>query len=257
MTSGITLTKTSVSRDYGKDDHIVYIVTVENSGDAITGATLTDDLGSYDVGGATVTPFTYVQDSLLFYQNGTLATGPIAAGGPPLVISGIDIPSGGNVQIIYEAATNEYTPRAQGSSVTNTAALNYAGAETLTDTAVVTARNEVALTIAKALCPTTVTEDGTLTYTFIIQNSGNTAVDATDDLIVQDLFNPILNPITVTLDGVVLAEGTQYTYDETTGEFTTLPGAITVPAAVYTQDPTTGVFSVAPGVTILTVIGTV
>ena len=257
MTSGITLTKTSVSRDYGRDDHIVYIVTVENSGGAITGATLTDDLGSYDVGGATVTPFTYVQDSLLFYQNGTLATGPIAAGGPPLIITGIDVPAGGNVQIIYEAATNEYTPRAQGSSVTNTAALNYAGAETLTDTAVVTARDEVALTIAKALCPTTVTEDGTLTYTFIIQNSGNTAVVATDDLIVQDLFNPILNPITVTLDGVVLAEGTQYTYDETTGDFTTLPGAITVPAAVYTQDPTTGVFSVAPGVTVLTVIGTV
>ena len=258
LTSGLTLTKATISRDYGRNDHVSYIVTVANAGGAITGATLTDDLGSYTVGNNTVTPFTYVEGSLLYYQNGTLAEGATAAGGPPLVITGIDIPAGGNVQIIYEAATNEYTPLLSGSTVTNTAYLTGAGVvDPLSDSAVVNARDEVALTIAKAMCPLTVNEDGSLTYTFIIQNTGNTEVVATDDLTVTETFNPILNPIAVTYNGEEWTEGAQYTYDETTGDFATLPGAITVPAATYTQDPVTGVYAVTPGVAVITVTGTV
>ena len=258
ITSGLTLTKTAISQDYGRDDHVSYIVTIANNGGAITGATLTDDLGAYPVGATTVTPLSYVVGSLLFYQNGVLTAGPTAAGGPPLVISGINIPAGGNVQIIYEAATNEYTPLAAGSEILNTVALTGVGiGEPVEDTATVTARNEVSLTIAKAICPAVVNDDGTLTYTFIIQNTGNTAVVATDGVIVQDTFNPILNPITVTYNGTTWTEGVEYTYDETTGDFATVTGNITVPAATYTQDPTTGVYSVDPGVAVITVTGTV
>lgn len=258
ITSGLTLTKTAISQDYGRDDHVSYIVTIANNGGAITGATLTDDLGAYPVGATTVTPLSYVVGSLLFYQNGVLTAGPTAAGGPPLVISGINIPAGGNVQIIYEAATNEYTPLAAGSEILNTVALTGVGiGEPVEDTATVTARNEVSLTIAKAICPAVVNDDGTLTYTFIIQNTGNTEVVATDGVIVQDTFNPILNPITVTYNGTTWTDGVEYTYDETTGDFATVAGNITVPAATYTQDPTTGVYSVDPGVAVITVTGTV
>ena len=256
--TGLTLTKTAITDTYARDGRVSYIVTISNAGGAVTDAILTDTLGAYPVGATTVYPLTYVDGSLLYYQNGALATGATAAGGPPLVISGIDIPAGGNVQLIYEAATNEYTPFALGSTVVNTATLSGGGiAEPLTDTETVGARDDVVLTIAKAICPAVVSDDGTLTYTFIIQNAGNTAVIATDNLVVQDTFNPILNPITVTLDGTALTEVTDYTYNAATGEFATLPGVITVPAATYTQDPTTGVFSVTPGVAVLTVTGTV
>ena len=256
--TGLTLTKTAITDTYARDGRVSYIVTISNAGGAVTDAILTDTLGAYPVGATTVYPLTFVDGSLLYYQNGALATGATAAGGPPLVISGIDIPAGGNVQLIYEAATNEYTPFALGSTVVNTATLSGGGiAEPLTDTETVAARDDVALTIAKAICPAVVSDDGTLTYTFIIQNAGNTAVIATDNLVVQDTFNPILNPITVTLDGTALTEVTDYTYNAATGEFATLPGVITVPAATYTQDPTTGVFSVTPGVAVLTVTGTV
>ena len=256
--TGLTLTKTAISSTYKKDGRVSYIVTVSNAGAAVTNATLTDNLGEYEVGALTVYPLTYVTGSLLYYQNGTLATGATAVGGPPLVITGIDIPAGGNVQLIYEVETNEYTPNALGSTVLNVATLtDYGAGEALSDTATVNADADVALNIAKAICPTVVSDDGTLTYTFIIQNAGNTAVVATDDLVVRDTFNPILNPITVTLNGTVLTEGTDYTYDPTTGEFATLPGVITVPAATYAQDPTTGVYSTTPGVAVLTIAGTV
>ena len=80
---------------------------------------------------------------------------------------------------------------------------------------------------------------------------------ATDDVIVTDTFDPILNPITVTLDGVTLEEGEDYTYDETTGAFATVAGVVSVPAATYIQDPTTGIWSVTPGETRLVVVGIV
>ena len=52
--------------------------------------------------------------------------------------------------------------------------------------------------------------DGTVTYTFLIQNSGNEPLTATDNAAVTDLFDPILTGLTVTFDGtnkVAIAEG--------------------------------------------------
>ena len=103
----------------------------------------------------------------------------------------------------------------------------------------------------------TITDNGQLTYTIIIQNNGNAPASATDGIIVSDTFNPALSNITVTLNGTPLTEGTGYTYDEATGAFATTDGTVSVPAATYTQDPTTGVWSVTPGTTVLTVTGTI
>ena len=257
--NGLSLTKTAISGSYGRNDRIGYVVTISNDGGAVTNATLTDDLGAYTAaGGTTLTPLTYVDGSLLYYVNGVLTAAPTAAGGPPLTITGIDIPAGANVALIYEAATNEFTPLEVGGVITNTATLTGSGlAEAVADTATVTARDEVALTIAKAICPPVVNDNDTITYTFIIQNAGNTDVVATDDVIVTDTLNPILNPIEVRFNGTLWTEGTEYEYDETTGVFTTLGGNITVPAATYTQDVTTGAYSITPGVAIITVTGTV
>ena len=113
------------------------------------------------------------------------------------------------------------------------------------------------LTIAKAVCPAVVTDNGQLTYTIIVQNLGNTPITATDGVIISDTFNPILTGINVSLNGTALTEGTDYTYDDTTGTFATTDGTVTVPAATYTADPTTGAITTTPGVAVLTVTGTV
>ena len=112
------------------------------------------------------------------------------------------------------------------------------------------------LSITKALSPANVTENSELTYTFTVQNTGNSPADATDNLVITDTFNPILSDITVSVDGAILPL-TSYTYDETTGVFTTNAGTITVPAATYTQNPITGEYVITPGVTTVTVTGTV
>lgn len=92
------------------------------------------------------------------------------------------------------------------------------------------------LTISKALCPAVVTGNGQITYTFVIENTGNTEASEAERIVLTDTFDPILKNIAVTFNGAAWTAGTQYTYGETTGVFATLPGQITVPAAQYTQN---------------------
>ena len=255
----LTMTKTAISGSYGIGDSISYAVSIVNSATTpISGLTLTDNLGAYTVGTTTVVPLTYRDGSVIYYINGVLQPTPVVTATDTLVISGINIPAGANATIIYEAIANGYAPLAAGSVITNTVTVTGGGIVTpLTDTATVAVNEEPDLSIAKAICPAVVTDNGQLTYTFIIQNTGNTAVTATDNLTVTDNFDPILSGIVVTLNGATLAEGTGYTYDEATGAFATLPGVVTVDAATYVQDPVSGIITVNPGVSVLTVSGTV
>lgn len=250
--------KSAITTSYTADDRVVYAINLVNSGNtALTNATVTDNLGAYSVGVETVYPLSYVDGSIKYYVNGVITNAPTVTAGPPLVISGINLPAGANALIIYEAVTNEFAPLAIGSSITNAATMNADGIEPIELQATINAEAETRLNIAKAMSPAVISDNGELTYTFIIQNSGNTPILATDDVIVSDVFNPILNPISVTFNGTEWSEGVNYTYDEATGEFTTLAGQITVPAAEYTQDSETGVFTVTPGVAVITVTGTV
>ena len=144
-----------------------------------------------------------------------------------------------------------------GDTVINTATLSGGGITPISATETITAADEADLTITKSLNPTVVTENGQITYTFVIQNTGNTAVIATDNATITDTFDPVLSNIAVTFNGVSWATPTNYTYNTVTGQFATNAGQITVPAATYTQDPTTGATIIQPGVSILTVTGTV
>ena len=255
----LSAAKNAIDNEYRYGDTVTYVISIINTGTAaFNNLTISDDLGAYTIGGSTRTPLTYVDGSLAYYANGVLQTGATAVAGPPLVITGINVPAGGNAIVIYEARVNEFAPLASGSTIVNGATISGAGLTTpieVSDT--ITIGNTAQLSITKGLTPETVAENGQLTYTFTIQNTGNTPAVSTDNVTVTDLFNPILDNITVTLNGTTLAEGPQYLYDETTGLFQTVAGVITVPAATYTQDPVTGQWNIVPGVTVLTVTGTV
>ena len=255
----LSAAKNAVDDEYRFNDTVTYVISIVNTGAApFNGLTISDDLGAYTVAGVTRTPLTYVAGSLTYYANGVLQAGATAVAGPPLVITGINVPAGGNAVVIYQARVNEFAPLASGSTITNNATVSGAGLSTPIDVSdTITIADAAQLSITKGLTPATVAENGQLTYTFTIQNTGNIPAVATDNVTVTDLFNPILENITVALNGTVLTEGPQYTYDEVTGLFQTVAGVITVPAATYTQDPVTGQWTIVPGVTVLTVTGTV
>ena len=255
----LSATKNALDSEYSYGDTVTYAVSIINSGTtAFNNLTITDDLGEYTLGTLTETPLTYVDGSLTYYTNGILQTGATVISGPPLVISGINVPAGGNVLVLYVARVNEFAPLASGSTIVNEAIISSSDLTTpieVSDTVTITDATQ--LSITKSICPETVAENGQITYTFTIQNTGNAAATATDNVAVTDLFDPILDNITVSLNGIILTEGVQYIYDETTGLFQTVTGVITVPAATYEQDIITGKWSIIPGVTILTVTGTV
>ena len=253
----LSASKTAVLDDYTRNDDVTYVISVVNSGTTpITGLTVTDDLGGYAFGAETLYPLEYVAGSVRAYINGVLQPAPVVSAGPPLVFSGITLPAGSNLMIIYEADVTRFAPLDMNDSIVNTATVTGNGISgTVTVTETVTPEQEPELTIAKLIEPVPVTENGTLTYRFIIQNYGNTEAVATDNVAVTDTFDPILNNVTATLDGVPLIESTDYTY--VAGVFSTVAGRITVPAATYTQDATTGAWIITPGVTELVVTGTV
>lgn len=257
LIDAVTLTKNAISQNYGRGDSIAYVISIANSGvTELTDITLTDDLGGFTVGTETVYPLTYVDGSIRYYVNGEEETAPTVNPGPPLTISGITVQPGANILIIYEAEVNEFAPLAASSLITNTASI--AGcciAEPTTAEASVPVREQAVLTIAKAICPETVVGCDELTYTFIIQNSGNVAAGEDANIVIRDVFNPILNDIVVRVNGSDVP-ATFYTYNTETGVFETVAGEVTVPAATFTQDPLTGAVTATPGVTVVTVTGT-
>ena len=256
--TALSSTKIAVIDNYTAKDNVTYVITLLNSSNlSLNDVTITDDLGGYEFNAATVYPLNYIPGSIRLYINGILQTAPAVTAGPPVVFSGITIPAGGNAIIIYEAAITAYAPLAAGDSITNTAVINAAGLSSpITVTALINTEDRADLTISKSVCPNVVSENGLLTYTFVIENHGNTPAVATDNVILTDTFDPILDPITVAFNNTTWTEGVAYTYDNTTGLFTTIAGQITVPAATYTQT-TEGFWIVTPGTAVLTVTGTV
>ena len=254
----LSATKTAVVDTYTQGDEVTYVINIRNTGTlAYNDLTLNDDLGTYTFGALTLVPLTYVSGSLNYFLNGIPQATPSVTPGPPLAITGINIPAGGVATLIYTAQLNQYAPLAVGSTITNTATVSGGGITPITATETITAAEEANLTVSKSLCPTVVTENGQITYTFVIQNTGNTAVVATDNAAITDTFDPILSGLAVTFNSTAWTAPANYTYNTATGQFATNPGQITVPAATYTQDPTTGVYIIQPGVSTLTVTGTV
>ena len=254
----LTAAKTAVTPAYTAGENVTYAVSLVNTGTApLTGVTVTDDLGRYAVGANTVYPLAYVDGSVKYYVNGVLQAAPTVTAGPPLTVTGLSIPAGGNAVLLYETHVTNVAPLASGDSITNTATVTGGGLTApITAQATVETANAADLGITKSLSPTTVTENGQITYTFVISNSGNTEAAAADNVVVTDTFNPILRDIAVTYNGTAWTEGTNYTYNAATGVFATLPGQITVPAASYSQNAD-GTFTVTPGTATLAITGTV
>lgn len=259
----LAASKTSLSDTYMSDDRITYIFTIVNSGQtAFNNLTVTDDLGAYnftpDTGDAVILyPLTYIDNSLQLFINGTLQAAPTITTDNGLTISDITIPAGGNAAFIYQAKVNAFAPLNTDGTIVNTVRVTGAQlAAPLTASHTISTDDKPYLSIVKGICPAQVAENGRITYTFSLQNYGNTATTDNDLVQITDTFTPILSDITVTYNGTVLTDAS-YSYDTTTGVFSTNAGVINIPAATYVQDPTTGVYTLTPGTATVTVSGSI
>lgn len=252
----LSVTKYAVNESYSAGDTLTYVVSiVNNSSEAINGLTVTDDLGAYPFDTGTVQPLTYVENSLQYYQDGVLRPDPAVSTADGLVLSDISVPANGSATLVYSASVNAYAPLETGGSITNTVTVDGDAVSAVTAEESVAVANAPELSLVKSVTPIPVAENGELTYTFQLMNSGNTAVLETENAAVTDTFSPALTNISVTLDGTALTDGVDYTYDEATGVFTTGNGVIAIPAATYVQEAATGEWSMTPGSVTLIVTG--
>lgn len=254
----LTVSKTAVPAAYAVGDTITYVIYLINSGTAaLTGLTVTDDLGGYTFGAGTVYPLRYTDGTVRYFANGVLqAARTSAAGAAAAVYRHYRPRPGGTAALVYQAEVTAYAPPTADGVISNTVTVTGGALAGQTATEEIMASQAARLEITKALSPAVVAENGQLTYTFTIRNFGPTAVDAADDAAVTDTFSPVLNDITVTYNGTPWATPGDYTYSAATGVFSTTPGRITVPAAAYTQS-TDGTWVITPGTATLVVSGTI
>lgn len=253
----LSASKDALAGTYRAGDRVTYVISIVNTGStAQSGVTVTDNLGAYTFGTATLYPLTYAENSVRVYAGGVPQAAPAVTAGPPLVISNLTVPAASSLLLIYEAVVNGTAPLGAEDSIVNTATVSGAGLVTpITVSETVNAAVGPDLTITKSIEPVPVNASGTVTYTFVIRNYGNAPATAADNAAVTDTFDPALSNLAVTFDGAAWTAPANYTY--TGNVFATIPGGITVPAATYTQDAATGVWSVTPGTATLRVTGTI
>lgn len=258
LLDSVAVTKTATARTYAPGDLITYIVTVSNNGAAaVSGVTVTEDLGAYEQAGQLLYPLEYVEGSLLYYVDGVPCEPPAAAADAPLEVSGIDLAAGSSLMLIYAARVTGDAPLGPDAQIVNTtSAMCSCMTEPATASAAVAMESEVSLTISKALTPLTSAGCSRITYTFVIQNTGTAEASAEDGVTVTDTFEPRLTDLSVTYNGQPWTAPDNFAYDEATGLFSTGAGQITVPAAAYAP-ATDGGWVTTPGVAVLTVTGTI
>jgi len=250
----LSVEKNSVESVYRQGDELTFVVSFVNSGQTtISNVTVSDDLGSYALGGVEVTPLTYVAPALIYVNGnyGGTITPTVSADSVEFTVP--SVAPGAGVVIVYKAQVNGGAPLAPDSQITNTVTVTADGL-----TASVTASNTVTVDeyadvrVTKAMSPANVTDGAPITYEFDIFNYGNT--EATS-IVLTDQFDPAPSGITVQLNGDVI-DPANYTY---TGGLLTLPSGtgfeLSLPAATTTQDPVTGAVSVTPSSLSITVTG--
>ena len=128
ITTVLSAGKTSLSESYAQGDSVTYVLSVVNAGaTAYTGLTVTDDLGAYTFGGTTLYPLAYESGSLVYYVNGVQQTAPTVTSTQPLTVTGITVPAGGNVMLLYNASVTAYAPLTVGGVIENEATVSGGG----------------------------------------------------------------------------------------------------------------------------------
>ena len=80
----LSVTKTAVRAAYTSGGTVTYVVSIVNTGTAaFTGIAVSDDLGAYAFGEATLVPLTYLAGTMQYYVNGVLQTAPARASPSP------------------------------------------------------------------------------------------------------------------------------------------------------------------------------
>lgn len=255
--------KNAVQTSYQLSKPIDYVLELTNNGaTTLSGVRISDNLGRYTFpagSGSTVVPLSYVTGTAYYLLDGLYQNTIAPATTDPLAFNVGNLASGSTVTICFKATLTQYAPLAVGSTIRNTTTFTATGiAEPVTDTHTITVGEYADVTIFKAMTPNPVMDNGTITYTFTLTNSGNS--DA-ENIELDDKFTPIPSLTSARVGTFAVDLATDVIFDAATGDFSLRShdsGApIVLPAASIAQSPTTGVVTVTPSTIAITIIATI
>lgn len=124
----LTAAKTAVRENYEPGGTVTYVVSLTNSGiTPLTGLTISDNLGGYTFGGATLYPLAYLPGSVPVLVNGALQAAPGRQRRTRHDRYRHHGPAGGSALVIYETEVTRYAPLAAESSIVNTVTVTGGG----------------------------------------------------------------------------------------------------------------------------------
>ncbi len=258
LDSSLNFTKTTLGDVYTANTPITNIISVTNNGTAaVNNIVITDNLGTFTFGAGELTPLTYVAPARLLI-NGQDATAQLTvstdtAGEVTFTIPALAATATAN--IVYNTLPNQFAPLADASAINTSATLTSdSDCADGTATADITVASAADVDVVKTMSPNPVVCGDTITYTIRIYNYGNSPAE---DVRLTDTFTPAPDAITVSRNGVLLAE-TEYSYTDGT---LTVPVATatgdTVPAATFTRDAASGIVTTVPGLVEYVITGTI
>lgn len=244
--------KTSNNSSWRPSENITYNISVSNDGtDPLYGVSIQDDLG-----GGTVRPLTYIAGSARMLRNDVLS-GILPTNTSPLTFVIPDTLEPGEVVFITYVAKVRADVESSLTEITNEATI--VGHETSTTGTTVTVVPSPTLTLPKAeyadvritksVDKDSIVVGDTLTYTFLLENSGN--IEATNVVITDNLpDNFTINQISSVTNGVsTIFDTTDYSLDDQNKLIlpTSVTKTISVPAST----------ELGYGTTTVTIVGTI
>lgn len=255
----LTVSQSSLGDSYFQNSDIPFIVNINNNNtEKIKNVKVQSNLGSYSLGqgicDTSFTPLSYIGPSAL-YIGGTFHSNIEPKVYTDKIVFTIpSIPERSNALLIYKTSTNQFSPLASGSSITNVISVSARNLGTpLTYSSTVTVKDEADIRIIKNMCPNPVSAGDTITYSFSLYNYGNT--EATN-VTLNDTFSPAPTGISVNLNSQELTSN-DYSYLSGTLKVPNYSSGLTIsiPAANFIQDSITGLISIEPGITSITAAG--
>ena len=256
----MSVTKDTLTPEVRAGGNATYIVRVDNNGaGTLSDITVRDNLGAgrhhesdRDRGHESNAPLTYVEDSAVFYLNGTEVDGTAQTNRRGVTFE-TDTPlePGDNLLIIYAATLDPAQTERVRNTATVTASTGSSSDREITecDTATVRPITFASVSMFKSADRDTVVSGDTLTYTFTLMNTG---FDAANEITLTDEFPEefTVTSVSYTSDcDTTPVSSDDYSIDRDT---LTLPASgsdlvIRVPAATHA----------GPGITTITVTGTI
>jgi len=259
LKESVVVSASTFGKTYFQNSEIIFIVQIDNNAsEEIKNVKVTNDLGKYCLGkgicDSFIVPLTYVDSALLYICGKFSSDIKPETYSENLVFNIERIPEKSSALLIYKTKTNEYSPLASNSEITNRITVSAPNLkDSIESICKIKVRDEADIKIIKNMSPNPAFPGEKINYSFSLYNYGNIPAN---NVILNDVFEPSLNIKSVFLNSKEVSNS-DYSYNSGNFAFPSQNSelSISISSAEFIQDSISGLISIKPGMITITVSG--